>query len=89
MSVDLTALDGNAIAGLLADVFGAEMTAATSTCAHCEARGVVAETLVYLRGPGTVVRCRRCQGVLMVLVTTHGVTCVDARGLAELELPRE
>ena len=31
--------DGNAIAGLLIDVFGAEMTTATGVCAHCGARG--------------------------------------------------
>ncbi len=77
-------LDGNAIAGLLVEVFGTEMTTASSTCVHCGARGIFAETLVYTRGPGTVVRCRSCQDVLMVLVTIRGITCVDARGLAEL-----
>lgn len=79
------ALDGNAIAGLLVDVFGAELTTATSECASCGARGPLAETEVYLRAPGTVVRCRACGGVLMVLVTIRGTTCVDQRGLAVLE----
>ncbi len=82
----MEALDGNAIAGLLFDVFGAEMTTATGVCASCGAGGPVAEVDVYLRAPGTVVRCRSCASVLMVLVTVRDVTCVDLRGLADLKL---
>jgi Family of unknown function (DUF6510) len=81
----MDALDGNAIAGLLVDVFGRELTTATGVCASCGARGQVAECLVWLRGPGTVVRCRSCNGVLMVLVTIRETTCVDLRGLDALE----
>jgi len=81
----MDALDGNAIGGLLFDVFGAEMTTATGVCASCGASGQVAEFEVYLRAPGAVVRCRSCGSVLMVLVTVRGVTCVDLRGLAGLE----
>ena len=77
-------LDGNAIAGLLSDVFGAEMTTATGTCANCGADGPVAETVVFLRAPGTVVRCRTCSGVMMVFVTVRETTCVDLRGLSNL-----
>ena len=80
----MDALDGNAIAGLLVEVFGAEMTTATGVCGNCGASGVVAELVVYLEAPGTVVRCRSCSSVLMVLVTARGVTCVDLRGLADL-----
>jgi hypothetical protein len=79
----MDALDGNAIAGQLVEVFGAELTTATGVCASCGASGLVAELEVYLQAPGTVVRCRSCTSVLMVLVTTaHGVTCVDLRGLS-------
>jgi len=80
----MEALDGNAIAGLLLDVFGAEMTTAVAICASCGARGPVAETLVYLEAPGTIVRCRTCTAVLMVLVEIRATTCVDVRGLEEL-----
>jgi hypothetical protein len=80
----MDALDGNAIGGLLYEVFGTEMTAATGTCAACGARAQVAEFAVFLRTPGTVARCRRCSAVLMVIVTAHGMNCVDLRGLAEL-----
>jgi hypothetical protein len=79
------ALDGNAIAGVLLDVFGVEMTTATATCAACGATAQVAELAVYLRAPGTVARCRTCDNVLLVLATIRGVTCVDLRGLAALE----
>ena len=78
-------LDGNAIAGLLVDVFGAEMTTATGTCGNCGTSAQLAEVAVYLRAPGTVARCRTCQSIVMVLVTIRDVTCVDLRGLSELE----
>jgi hypothetical protein len=79
------ALDGNAIGGQLIEAFGVELTAASTVCGNCGARGVVAETVVFMRGPGTVARCRSCEAVLMVLVGVRGVTCVDLRGLAALE----
>ena len=80
-------VDGNAIGGLLIDVFGTEMTAASSTCAVCGARRPVAELVVYRRAPGTVVRCRTCGSVLMVLVRRTNVTSVDLSGLADLGQP--
>jgi uncharacterized protein DUF6510 len=81
----MAALDGNAIAGTLVSVFGAELTTATGVCASCGRRSLVGEFAVYLRGPGTVVRCRRCAGVVMVIVEAHGVSCVDLQGLEALE----
>ena len=77
-------LDGNAIGGLLIEVFGTEMTAVVGTCGRCGTAGQVAEFAVYLPGLGTVVRCRHCDNVLMVFVRAHGVTCVDLHGLASL-----
>jgi Family of unknown function (DUF6510) len=81
----MEALDGNAIGGLLIDVFGAELTAATGTCAHCGAVAQVAELVVYLEAPGTVARCRSCDSVVMVVVDVRGTKCVDLSGLAALE----
>jgi uncharacterized protein DUF6510 len=81
----MEALDGNAIAGLLFDVFGAEMTTATGVCASCGATAYVAELQVYVQAPGTVARCRSCGSVLMVFVSVRGITCVDLDGLAMLE----
>jgi Family of unknown function (DUF6510) len=59
-------------------------TDAEATCATCGAVGPLAETAVYLRGPGTVVRCRTCSGMLMVLSRIRGVSCVDLTGLSTL-----
>ena len=82
---DDSALDGNAIGGLLLEVFGTDMTAATAVCASCGATGPMAETVVFLRAPGTVVRCRSCGAVLMVVVRYRQQNCVDLLGLAALE----
>lgn len=81
----MQALDGNAIAGLLYDVFGGEMTTATGVCAACGSTRQVAELRVYLRAPGTVVRCPACGAVLIVIVERRGINCVDLRGLSSLE----
>ena len=79
-----SALDGNAIGGLLHEVFGTEMTTVIGTCASCGAVRQVAELVVYRPGLGTVVRCRSCHSVLMVFVAVRGITCVDLAGLASL-----
>jgi Family of unknown function (DUF6510) len=81
----MDALDGNAIGGLLHEIFGTEMTAATGTCANCGAVAPVAETVVYLQAPGTVMRCRNCTAVLMVVVRREAMNCVDLLGMAALE----
>jgi hypothetical protein len=85
---DPTMLDGNAIAGLLVDVFGEEMTTATGTCASCGFSGEIARLAVYARAPGTVARCPACASVLMVFVTIRHITCVDLRGFVALERAR-
>lgn len=61
-------LDGNAIAGQLFEHFGAEMTAVTGRCAHCGTTAQIAELTVYSRAPGTVVRCRACGKIVIVIV---------------------
>jgi uncharacterized Zn finger protein len=82
----MDALDGNALAGRLVEIFGRELTTAIGTCANCGAVAQVAELVVYLRAPGTVGRCRSCGAVLMVLTTIREINCVDLGGLADLKL---
>jgi Family of unknown function (DUF6510) len=79
-------LDGNAIGGLLLEIFTTDMTSAEATCAVCGAVRPVAETTVYLRGPGTVVRCRSCTSVLMVITHVRGRNCVDLSGIETLHV---
>ena len=83
-ALDSSALDGNAIGGLLIEVFGTEMTTAIGTCASCGTVSLVAELAVYMPGLGTVVRCRVCNAVLMAFVQIRGIHCVDLEGLASL-----
>ena len=80
-------LDGNAIGGLLIDVFGAEMTGVSGTCGYCGNTGPVAELVVYRQAPGTVARCRACGSILMVFVKVRSMTCVDLTGMASLDRP--
>ena len=79
-------LDGNAIGGLLASVFGGEMTTAVGTCGSCGAITMVAELPVYLTEIGTVVRCRHCESVMVRIVQGQGRTWLDLSGAASLEL---
>jgi hypothetical protein len=81
----MEALDGNAIGGLLYEVFGREMTMAQAVCGRCGARGPLAECEVYLGGPGVVVRCRACRHIVMVLVEVREMVCIDLSGLNKLE----
>jgi ribosomal protein S27E len=83
--LDDSTLDGNAIGGVLHELFGAEMTTAVGTCASCGATAQMAETLVYVRAPGTVVRCRTCTAVLLVVIRRDEMNCVDLQGLTALE----
>jgi len=79
-------LDGNAIGGVLHTIFGAEMTVAVGVCRSCGAAGAVAELHVYVRAPGAVVRCPKCENVLMCIVESPDRTWIDLGGLRTLEI---
>ena len=79
-------LDGNAIGGLLAEIFNMEMTTAVGKCAGCGAVNAIGGVDVYMSGPGAVVRCPDCTGVLMRIVHGGGRYWVDLSGLRVLEL---
>jgi len=80
-------LDGNAVAGLLEEVFGWEMTAAPSQCASCGHVGECGTLLAFVGGPGTVLRCSVCKEVVVRIVRTERGTYLDARGAAFFRLP--
>lgn len=62
-------LDANGIAGLLAEIAGAEMTTAMRTCQSCGQRRAMGEHRAY-RSAGVVVRCPNCSD-LAVVVGVH------------------
>ena len=77
-------LDGNAIASMLWDVFGQEMTLARGTCATCGRDTVLAETAVYRSLMGTVLRCRFCGSGMAVITRVRGCYCVNVSGVRQL-----
>ncbi len=81
-------LDGNAVAGLFLEVFGTEMTACPCQCTHCGAVGALATLLAFTHGPGVVLRCPRCEQVVLRLVQTDEALYLDARGAIYFKLPR-
>lgn len=80
-------LDGNASAGVFAEVFAVDVTAARVTCEACGHRERLADTAAYVRGPGTVLRCRRCGNVLARIASHSGAAWLDLRGSALWRLP--
>ena len=78
-------LDGNAIGGLLREIFTMEMTAAETTCAGCGKVHAVGRVEVYLNAPGAVVRCPACSQVLMRIVHGKGRYWIDLSGTRCLE----
>ncbi|AWE54319.1 MULTISPECIES: DUF6510 family protein [Streptomyces] len=80
-------LDGNAAAGDLESLFGTDMTMASGQCHGCGRQMMLAETHAYLGGPGTVLRCPGCDGVLLRMVRSAHDMWLDASGLDHLRLP--
>jgi hypothetical protein len=81
-------LDGNAVGGLLHDIFAADMTASPTVCAHCGREGALATLLAFTRAPGVVLRCPACAQVVLRIVATPEALYLDARGTVYLRLER-
>jgi Zn finger protein HypA/HybF involved in hydrogenase expression len=85
MEMSEAKLDGNAIAGLLREIFTVEMTTSEATCAGCGSVSAVGRVDVYLNAPGVVVRCPSCEQILMRIVHGRGRYWLDMRGTRCLE----
>ena len=84
-AVDLV-LDGSSVGGLLAAIFGADVTGMPGQCASCYTVHLVGTMRVYMRGPGVVIRCPSCTEVVLRVVETPSGTMVDLRGVAALRV---
>ena len=82
--MDELMLDGNAVAGLLQEVFAVEMTTAVGTCASCGAAGPIGAVHVY-RGAGIVLRCSHCDNVLAKIVRGRTRLWISLPGVRTLE----
>jgi DNA-directed RNA polymerase subunit RPC12/RpoP len=62
-------VDGNALAGALAGVFGPDATLATGGCGHCGAEAVLAQAVVERDEVAAIVRCNSCSHTLFTVFT--------------------
>jgi hypothetical protein len=84
--MDALMLDGNAVAGLLQQVFAAEMTTAIATCGHCGAGEAVGAIHVF-RGAGIVLRCPHCDNALVKIVRNDDTRVwIGFQGVRTLEI---
>lgn len=81
------AVDGNALAGPLTEVFTAEITTAYARCASCGRTGAVATLRVYGRAPALVARCPGCEAVVLRFNRTPTAAWLDLQGAASLHFP--
>jgi hypothetical protein len=86
MSNDATWLDGNALGGLLQEMFGAEMTDAPHTCQQCAAESPVGAHRLYV-GAGSVLRCPVCNQIALVAATLRDRHVVHLNGAWRIEIP--
>lgn len=84
----MTHLDGNALAGPLADIFRFDATTASARCVGCGARDIFAHAMVYGDGSGMVARCASCDGVLATIVLSDDRMLLTLTGVRAIEIPR-
>lgn len=84
MTVDAH-VDGNALGGLLLDLFGQEMTHHRGCCDACGSVRPFGSMLVY-RAAADVVRCPDCSTVVMVVVSSPTGLRLGFRALRWLEM---
>ena len=80
-------LDGNAVGGLLREVFAFEATTARTTCAGCSRVAPMAELRLYAVELGAVLRCHSCDEVVVRIARTPRGLWLDLRGAAIVVVP--
>ena len=83
--MDELMLDGNAVAGLLQEVFAVEMTTAIGTCNTCGASDAVGALHVF-RGAGIVMRCPHCGGAMVTIVKDDARVWIGFSGVRTLQV---
>jgi len=79
-------LDGNALAGLLVELFGSDLTAVERGCPSCGASRAVGAHRLY-RGAGAVLRCPACGDLALRVVALPGRHIVHLTGTWRLDIP--
>jgi len=81
-------LDGNALAGLLHQLFDVEMTIAPVKCASCGRIGELGSLWAFAESPGYVLRCPACQKIVIRMTVTPDQVYLDTRGASYLRIPK-
>jgi ribosomal protein S27E len=81
-------VDGNALAGPLAEIFRMDVTTVVARCLHCGDSAMLAQAMVFFSAPGTVVRCATCGEALATLVDEDGMLVLGLAGISALSIPR-
>ena len=87
--MDENRIDGNAAAGLLAEIFTLEITTARAACVRCGAAGEIGGQMAYVSEIGTVVRCAaRDNALIRVARRDDGPQryWLDLKGIEYLQL---
>jgi hypothetical protein len=83
--MDELMLDGNAVAGLLQEVFAVEMTTAIGTCSTCGSADAVGALRVF-QGAGVVMRCPHCDNALLTIVKDGPRVWIGFAGVRTLQV---
>lgn len=81
-------LDGNALGGMMYEMFAMEMTSTPAECANCGNVAEMGALLAFTQAPGMVLRCPACENVVMRIVATPDAMYLDARGAAYVRIRR-
>jgi hypothetical protein len=81
---DYQPLDGNAAGGLLRELFALEMTEGSVTCDHCGAVAAIGAARLYGGSMGAILRCVKCDEVVIRLVRTPAGLWLEMRGTRRL-----
>ena len=80
-------LDGNALAGPLAEVLTGDATSAVGRCMGCGDVAALAQAVVYASAGRYVARCRNCDDVLLTVIETDTGLMLTMDGIAAFRMP--
>jgi len=80
-------LDGNVLAGALANLFVQDATELQARCTKCGEIAPIAAAMVYPDAPGLIARCRSCNHVLAAIVEAGDKTYLSLSGLSGIAVP--
>ena len=66
-----------------------EMTTSLAECACCGKQSEMGELLAFTQTPGLVLRCPKCEDVILRVVVAPDAYYLDARGAMYLRLARQ